>query len=205
MLHTSTVEPGTLGLLKKLMAEPELQAFNLVGGTALSLRIGHRQSYDLDLFGYPPELDIPMLASILRPYGDIEQLTASKNIFSALVNGIKVDFVRYQYALLRPVTVQEGIRLASLEDIAAMKLAAVTGRGRKRDFADIFFLLNYFPLTEMLDLYMEKYPDGNRFLVMKSLNYFEDAEQDNDPLFLQKADWANIKQTLDKAVNTILL
>ena len=187
------------------MAEPDLLDFTLVGGTALSLRIGHRRSYDLDLFGFPDTLNIPMISALLLDYGPVEPQTASKNIFSALVSGIKVDFVRYQYPFLHPFTTEEGIRLASLEDIAAMKLAAITGRGRKRDFSDIYFLLNHFSLTEMLDLFSQKYPDGNRFLVVKSLNYFEDAEEDGDPVFLQKTDWKTIKATIDKEVNSLLI
>jgi len=205
MLYTSTVEPGTLGLLKSLMSEPDLQDFTLVGGTALSLRIGHRQSYDLDLFGFPEALNIPMISALLLDYGAVEMQTASKNIFSALVNGIKVDFVRYQYPLIHPFSVEEGIRLASLEDIAAMKLAAITGRGRKRDFSDIYFLLKHFSLAEMLDLFVKKYPDGNRFLTIKSLNYFEDAEEDKDPVFLHQADWKTIRSTIDKEVKTLLI
>ena len=201
MLHTATVEPGTLGLLNRLMAEPDLAPFNLVGGTALSLRIGHRLSYDLDLFGFPDALNIPLISSLLVDYGHAEVQTASKNIFSVWIEGIKVDFVRYQYGLLRPVSILEGIRLVSLEDIAAMKLAAVAGRGRKRDFADIYFLLDHFSLPAMIDLYQEKYPDGNRFLLLKSLDYFEDAEEDNDPVFLQPADWSSIKKRITTEVH----
>lgn len=203
MLHTATVEPGTLGLLNRLMAEPDLAPFNLVGGTALSLRIGHRLSYDLDLFGFPDALNIPLISSLLVDYGHAEVQTASKNIFSVWIEGIKVDFVRYQYGLLRPVSILEGIRLVSLEDIAAMKLAAVAGRGRKRDFADIYFLLDHFSLPAMIDLYQEKYPDGNRFLLLKSLDYFEDAEEDNDPVFLQPADWSSIKKRITTEVHQL--
>ncbi len=205
MLHTSTVEPRTLGLLKSLMAEPDLRDFTLVGGTALSLRIGHRQSYDLDLFGLPDALNIPMISALLLDYGSIEPQTTSKNIFSVLVNGIKVDFVRYQYPFLHPFSTEEGIRLASLEDIAAMKMAAITGRGRKRDFSDIYFLLKHFSLAEMLDLFTQKYPDSNRFLVVKSLNYFDDAEEDDDHIFLQQADWKSIRKAIDKEVKTLLI
>ena len=205
MLHTSTVEPRTLGLLKKLMSEPDLRDFTLVGGTALSLRIGHRQSYDLDLFGFPDALNIPMISALLLDYGAVEPQTTSKNIFSTLVNGIKVDFVRYQYPLLHPYSTEEGIRLASLEDIAAMKMAAITGRGRKRDFSDIYFLLKHFSLAEMLELFTQKYPDSNRFLVVKSLNYFDDAEEDDDPVFLQQADWKSIRKAIDKEVKTLLI
>jgi len=84
-------------------------------------------------------------------------------------------------------------------------MAAITGRGRKRDFSDIYFLLKYFSLAEMLDMFTQKYPDSNRFLVVKSLNYFEDAEEDEDPVFFQQADWKTIRKTLDKEVKTLLI
>lgn len=203
MLHLHTVESGTLGLLKNLMSEADLVPFNLVGGTALALQIGHRVSVDLDLFGYPENLNIPLIASLLSDYGHVEELTASRNIFSVKVNGVKVDFVRYRYSLLAPLSVEEGIRLVSLQDIAAMKLAAITGRGRKRDFTDLFFLMQQISLPDMLDLYEKKYPDGNRFLVLKSLNYFADAEEDEDLTLLQEADWPTVKKAIETAVKQI--
>jgi predicted nucleotidyltransferase component of viral defense system len=183
------------------MSESDLQPFVLVGGTALALQLGHRISFDLDLFGYPGSMDIPMISGLLNQYGEVEQLNASKNIFSARVDDIKVDFVRYAYPLLLPFLEIEGIRMASLRDIAAMKLAAITGRGRKRDFTDLFFLLKKFSLEEMLNFHQQKYPDGNRFLVLKSLNYFTDAEEDEDLVLLQSADWPEVKKTIESAVN----
>jgi hypothetical protein len=203
MLYTSTVESATLGLLKSLMAEPHLSSFNLVGGTALSLQIGHRKSIDLDFFGFPDELDIPLISNLLQEYGSLEQLTAAKNIFSVRVNEIKVDFVRYRYAWLKPIHTKDGIRLATLEDIAAMKLSAITGRGRKKDFADLYFLLKHFSLREMVDFYEKKYPDGNMFLLAKSLNYFEDAEEDEDLVLFKKGDWPTMKQTIEKEVKKL--
>lgn len=200
MLHLATVEPRTLELLKNLMAEPELAAFNLVGGTALSLQIGHRKSVDLDLFGYPPELNAAHISGILSDFGQVEESKISRNIMSVYVDGIKVDLVRYQYPLLQPVTVVDGIRLVSLPDIAAMKLSAIAGRGRKRDFIDLFFLLKQFKLAEILDFHSRKYADGNRFLILKSLQYFADAEHDEDLLLHKPADWQTVKTTIDKAV-----
>lgn len=196
MLHISTVESGTLDLLKKLMAEPEFTPFRLVGGTALALQIGHRVSIDLDFFGQPDELNIPLINNLLAEYGSLELLTASKNILSVRLNDVKVDFVRYNYPWLEAAIETEGLRLASLADIAAMKLAAITGRGRRRDFTDLYFLLNTFTLREMLNFYERKFPDGNTFLVLKSLAYFEDAEDDQILNMLQPVKWETIKQKI---------
>lgn len=185
------------------MSETDLAPFTLVGGTALSLQIGHRMSFDLDLFGFPEMLDIPKISSLLMDYGELEQLTASRNIYSVKVNGIKVDFVRYKYDWLSDVQTRQHIRLAGLEDIAAMKISAITGRGRKRDFTDLYFLIKQFSLSQILGFYEQKYPDGNRFLVMKSLLYFADAEEDEDPVLFQPADWAIVKKTIEEEVRKL--
>jgi predicted nucleotidyltransferase component of viral defense system len=144
-----------------------------------------------------------MISGVLQGYGDVEQLAVSKNIFSARVSNVKVDFVRYRYPLLSSPTTTEGIRLVSLQDIAAMKLAAITGRGRKRDFTDLYFLMKQFALAEILDFYEQKYPDGNRFLVLKSLNYFTDAEPDEAPTLFKDADWPTVKKTIENEVKKI--
>jgi hypothetical protein len=77
-----------------------------------------------------------------------------------------------------------------------MKLAAITGRGAKKDFTDLYFLLKQFSLNEMLELYDQKYADGSIFMVLKSLVYFEDAEKDEMPEMLDKVSWNQIKKTI---------
>ncbi|MEO6038116.1 MAG: nucleotidyl transferase AbiEii/AbiGii toxin family protein [Saprospiraceae bacterium] len=120
------------------MAELELRSFQLVGGTAMALQVGHRVSIDLDLFGAAGPLDMDMLTTIVNQIGTVETLAASQNIVVFKVNGVKADFVNYRYALLRPIVEAEGVRMVSLADIAPMKLAAIAGRGRKRYFTDLF-------------------------------------------------------------------
>ena len=96
------------------------------------------------------------------------------------------------------------IRLAQLEDIAAMKLSAVTGRGTKKDFVDISFLLQHFSLNQMVEFYSRKYYDGSEFLVLKSLTYFADADQDPDPVMLRKMEWEDIKGRIVKTLEDYL-
>ncbi len=203
MLHTNTVLEGTLGLLKNLMAVPELAAFNLAGGTALSLQIGHRISADLDFFGVRPFEKEEML-DLVSDLGNCDLIHQTKNILVLKINGVKVDFVNYKYPVLREVKTVDGIRLLSLPDIAAMKLAAITGRGAKRDFTDLFFLLKQYSLSEMLAFYNQKYPDGSEFLILRSLTYFDDAEEDTAPDLLQPADWASVKIAIQKEVKALL-
>jgi hypothetical protein len=204
MLYVHTVQPGTLGLLKKIMSIPELAGFNLAGGTSLALQIGHRISIDLDLFGVRPfeKEEILELVSGLGAYHLIHQ---TKNILVFNIEGVKVDFVNYKYPLLQEVRLEEGIRLLSLPDICAMKLSAITGRGRKRDFVDLFFLMKRYSLQELLAFYNAKYPDGAEFLVVRSLTYFEDADLDEDMLLFEEADWSTVKETIAKEVKKLFL
>lgn len=203
MLQHHTVESGTLDLLKKIMAIPELSGFNLAGGTALALQIGHRKSVDLDFFGAKP-IDKDEIVSLLEVFGETHILQHSRNILIFNLNGIKVDFVNYKYPWLREITIVEDIRLASLPDIGAMKLGAIAGRGKKRDFTDLYFLLKKFTLSELLTFYREKYPDGNEFLVLRSLTYFDDADEDKEPELFEKADWPAIKKSIAEEVKKLL-
>jgi Nucleotidyl transferase AbiEii toxin, Type IV TA system len=202
MLHHETVYPKTLGLLRLLMQNKELSDFNLAGGTSLSLQIGHRLSYDLDLFG-TSTLTTEEIFEIVQPFSP-QLLSQSKNILILNIDDIKVDFVKYRYAPITPISIYEtNLRLLDLPDIAAMKLAAIVGRGRKRDFTDIYFLLQHFTIQEMMGFYTQKYPDGNAFLVLRSLTYFEDADQDESLNLLIQVDWSVIKITILNAVKTL--
>lgn len=167
----------------------------LVGGTSLALQIGHRVSVDIDLFG-EMQIDRTDLLQQLSTAGKVIQLKESPNIHIFSIDGIKVDIVNYPYSWLSPSKTENNIRLAALEDICAMKLAAVTGRGSKKDFIDIYFLLQQFSLKEMLTLYNRKYADGSTFLVLKSLSYFEDAETDPCPFMLINTDWETVKNSI---------
>ncbi len=197
MLHFETIDAPTLELMNKIMAVPLFSPFRLVGGTALALQTGHRKSVDLDFFG-PCLLEERELTEELSNIGSIIWLNKLKNIKSLSVNGIKVDFVNYSYPWLSGLIQEENVRIASKKDIAAMKLAAITGRGAKKDFIDLYFLLQEFSLSEMLSMYEAKYIDGSAFMVLKSLVYFDDAENDEMPVMLKPVTWQIIKQTIEK-------
>lgn len=176
------------------MVVPELEGFNLAGGTSLALQIGHWLSVDLDLFGVRP-FEKDEILDLAGGLGTVRLMHATKNILVLDINGVKVDFVNYKYPLLREVHQESDIRLVSLPDIGAMKLAAITGRGRKRDFTDLFFLMKQFTLSELLAFYNQKYPYGSEFLIARSLTYFDDADQDESPVLLKNADWLTVKKT----------
>ena len=203
MLFTDTVQPATLELLKGIMAIPDLADFTLAGGTALALQIGHRMSYDLDFFG-SKVLDKDELIDLLNDLGEIKLLSQSKNIIVLSINSIKVDFVNYKYPFLESIKMKQDIRLSGLKDICAMKHAAISGRGRKRDFYDIFYLLNHYSLEDQLSFYKAKYLDGSVFLVLKSLSYFEDADQDEELMLLSPVKWEFVKSKIQTEVMKIM-
>lgn len=199
MLHLETIYPDTLDLLKRLMAREELAPFALAGGTSLALHLGHRISVDLDFFG-KHDFDAEELLALYAELGSFHLLNQSKSLLIVSLNGVKVDVINYRYAPLRPILEWEGIRLMGLADIAAMKLAAIAGRGRMRDFIDLYFLLQHFSLLEMMGFYNEKFSDGSEFLIAKSLTYFADAESDEPPRMLVATDWEEVKTTIRREV-----
>lgn len=195
MLYYNTIDPSTLALLRSLQSIPEFGNLRLVGGTSLALQIGHRTSIDLDLFGtLLPEAD--EVLELLRPLGSLTTIKNTRNIHQFILNGIKVDIINYAYPWLNEAKTTDNLRLAGMEDIAAMKLAAVTGRGTRKDFIDIWYLLRNFTLEEMLTSYTNKYADGSTFMVIKSLTYFEDAENEPEPYMFEPIDWETIKSDI---------
>lgn len=199
MLHYNALHPAALGLLKRLAAAPLLTDFRLVGGTALALHIGHRVSVDLVFFNDGGH-EYGDWTDSFSVYGHTRLEQASPHIHVYNIAGIRVDVVSLKHAWLEPPLVEDGIRLASLIDIAAMKLAAITNRGTRKDFIDVAFLLDRYNLDEMLDAYMKRSPDGMPFLVAKSLAYFDDAEEEPMPHMLVTRDWEQVKQTVFDAV-----
>jgi hypothetical protein len=200
MLQYKTIEPGTLQLLKSLQALPLLQGLRLVGGTALALQLGHRKSVDLDLFGDFSAEGIEIRDTLEEQFS-VSVIKESKNIKIYQVDGIKVDLVNYsRYPWIDNPIEEDGITLAGIKDIAAMKVAAIIGRGTKKDFIDMNRLLQIYSLKEILDMYMQKYPDGSLFIAMKSLSYFEDAESDPMPFMFDKIDWGVVKASIREAI-----
>ena len=204
MLHYKTVEPKTLELLKKLMQINEFKELRLVGGTSLALQIGHRQSIDIDLFG-ALNIDEFELSKILNNFASVTILKKTKNINIFLIEGIKVDIVNYHYPWLKDALLEDNLRLAEKTDIVAMKIAAITNRGFKKDFIDIYFLLKYFTLDEMLNLYKLKYSDASEMLVLKSLTYFDDADLEEEPKMLLPINWKSIKEKISNNVRQYII
>lgn len=203
MLHYETIEPATLELLRGLMNEPLLAETRLVGGTALALQLGHRSSIDLDLFGHFSCDDIE-LRKVLATHGKLQVMNTSKNVKLFTVNGVKVDIVEYDNPWIDEMVMEDALRLASVQEIAAMKVRAIVGRGTRKDFVDLYYLLQRFSMSDILDLFRKKYPDVNDFLAIRSLTYFEDAEQAPMPIMHTSDSWVEMKAHISKCVMGIL-
>ena len=154
---------------------------------------------DLDIFGTIPQ-ESDEIQDILRENHEVTVVKESKNIHIYLIDGVKVDIVNYNYEWIDSPLTENGICLAGVKDISAMKVAAIIGRGTRKDFIDLYSLLKQYTLKEILDLYLQKYPDGSLFVALKSLSYFEDAEADPMPLMFEEADWAKVKASLREAI-----
>lgn len=203
MLQTRTVEPRTLELLKSLMAKPYLESFFLVGGTALALQLGHRVSIDIDLFTLADFDQDDLLADLKKEFEVVVEVR-SPSIFITRINDVKVDFVRFRYKTRFAELLVDGVRMLDLRDLAPMKLDAITKRGSKKDFYDLHFLLQKMPLPEILDLYAMKFEHSTLFHVIKSLTWFEDAEDQPDPMVFESGhSWETVKRTLEKAAQKI--
>jgi len=179
MLQTATVEKGTFELLKQLMKDDFLSNFLLAGGTNLSLQIGHRRSVDLDLFSFESFDARAIEKHLLNNYPFVAQRVFEVNTVIGYIADIKVDFVAHIYPLLNPPFIEDEIRFYSLQDIACMKLVAISDNGtRLKDFVDVAFLSTKMSLTEMLICYREKYNRPNYYHAVKGLSYFDDIEFD---------------------------
>lgn len=173
MLHTETITPTTLELLKRIMSDDSLPPFLLVGGTSLALQLGHRVSVDLDLFT-DESFDELKVNDFFRINYGMETDFIDKETVKGEINGVRVDCIAHKYHWIRPYTDVEGIRIVSKEDICAMKLNAIASNGtRIKDFIDIAFLSTCFTLEQMLGFYEEKY-HSNSMLPFKAITYFDD-------------------------------
>jgi hypothetical protein len=195
MLHRAAVDQKALELLERLMRFPPLDGFYLAGGTALALQLGHRISIDLDLFD-PGPFDHRALSQSLKGSFTFDIIGEAENTLNCIFNGCKVDMIGYRYPLVGNLISEDSFRLASLADIGCMKLSAIASRGMKRDFFDLFFLLRHFSLGQLLGYFGRKYDSAEKFHVIKSLSYFDDAESDPQPRMLIPVTWDEVKSVL---------
>jgi hypothetical protein len=186
---------------------PQLAGWILAGGTGLACQIGHRVSDDLDLFR-TDSLDVRTLHEALRQHGTYETLQEAEHTLTVLLHGTKLSFFRVREPFLFEAVPYRFFSIADVRDIALMKLAAISGRGSRKDFADLYIILQNEPSLEAyFDLLPRKYDPSrlNTYHILKSLTYFDDAETEPMPQMLVPFGWAECKAFFVREARAIVL
>ncbi len=195
-LFWNTITNPMREVLRGFMQSELGSQFYLAGGTALSLQIGHRLSVDLDFFS--PTEDIPSTREVIEKTLNPFQIMLTDSSWGNLVyivNNVRVGFYGYGFPLIAPLIETENIRLASIEDVALMKFDALLGRASRKDFYDLYYICKYLSLRELLNKAPQKYPSVRDFevQVVKRLVFFENAENETNPVLLNEIDWQSVK------------
>ena len=208
-MREKILPPGSRRVLEALRGTPNpvLEGWTLAGGTGLALRIGHRQSDDFDFFRLTG-MDTGGLYEALSILGPAETLQRNESTLTVLLQGVKMSFFQVRDPFLFAPTRYLFFDIADARDIALMKLAAITNRGSRKDFIDLFCILQHGPaLQDHLDLMADKYGAGrtNLYQVLMSLTYFEDAEEEPMPKMLEPFDWEQCKTFFVRECRMIVL
>jgi predicted nucleotidyltransferase component of viral defense system len=201
------VLPGnTKAILAVLGKSKIIQRAHLAGGTALALQLGHRISYDLDFFT-AKEFDENKLLPEIKKISDFQLENISWRTILGKFEDVRFSIFYYEYPLLYPTKKFGRINVIDMRDIAAMKIAAIASRGTKRDFIDLYFICkDTLSLPDAIGLYDKKYKNlaTTKIHIMKSLVYFEDAQADEMPEMLKKANWEDIKKFFENEVKKLV-
>jgi len=210
MLQWSTVDPTLRESLNILMQSSAFAQFRLVGGTALSLHLGHRMSIDIDLFSDSVygSIDFSLIEHFLKnafPFfrtngTGLIGMGCSYLIGSSAVNAIKLDVYYTNDNFIRQVELYDGVRLASVEEIAAMKMDVISRGGRKKDFWDIHEILNHHSLQHLIQLHKERHEYlHDEVKLISQLNNHSIADDDFDPICLKGKHWEIVKYEIYQA------
>lgn len=219
MLQKQTTRPELIQILEVLMSIPQLSSFRLVGGTALSLLKSHRVSVDIDLFTDQEygsthfgviEDEIKRRFPVVENFEDeFPQLKTLENNTGLHLNIgyskealVKTDILYWEDFLFSAIEV-EGIRMATVEEIGAMKLDVISRGGRKKDFWDLVEILDDFSLPHLLDVYERKYPYHNILDVKNGLTDFSLAEEVPDPICLRGRTWEAVRNLITKEASKL--
>lgn len=198
-MYWNTIDENRKKLLKKITERISLNNYYMIGGTALSLQLGLRLSYDFD-FCVPGMFNNEVLLEELKEIGKIEIKQNQKGTCDIILEGVQVSFFYYPNKMIKQYVMSKEIpnlKMASIIDIAIMKIVAIGGRGARKDFFDLYNIINQLDI-KILDLakgLIKKYGnDINYASVIMGLSYFEDAEQEVLPETFVEYDWDEIKK-----------
>lgn len=196
-MHPEGLAKATALVLDKLSTLHNIEQFYLAGGTACALHLGHRFSHDLDFFSEKTFNHLSMVDDLSK-LGNYQSSILEEETILGLLDGVKISFFRYRYSLISKTSPYNGIAVADLRDIAAMKIEAISSRGKKRDFIDLYYILmkGGYRLEATVKLFQKKYHglDHNLVHIYKSLLYFKDADEDELPQMIIQTDWSEVKR-----------
>lgn len=203
-MHEETIAPQAAACLARLAARGITAPFYLAGGTGLALQLGHRRSVDLDCFTRRDFIVSPLVQK-LRAAGAFTLDEQAPGTVHGRLDGTLVSFIRYSYPLLKRPRTFRGVRVAHPLDIGCMKLDAIATRSTKKDFVDLYFLLQTIHFSELIRAFARKYRsvDYNLAHVLKSVTYFNDARPDPLPDMLVPFSWDALEQTFEREVRTL--
>ncbi|MFH1866862.1 MAG: nucleotidyl transferase AbiEii/AbiGii toxin family protein [Patescibacteria group bacterium] len=204
-MYDSILSPVTQRVLVLLRKKKMVKDFYLAGGTALALQYGHRKSDDLDWFS-DKDFSLDRLEQGLKKVGRLMVTAKDKGTWHGIVNRVRLTFLHYPYRLLWPPLNYNGINIADARDIACLKLQAISNRGSRKDFFDLYILLQQYSLDQLLKWFDRKYQGVryNRLHLLKSLVYFNDAASEPNPILLTKLTWTTVKHYLTGQVKSYL-
>lgn len=199
-LHPEILEKNQFELFDKIKTSSLIENFYLAGGTALALQIGHRLSEDFDFFTNK-NFDVNDLSFQLAENLNFKKVSEDTNTLIGVIDNIRVSFIGFKYKTIGEFLLNDNLRIASVQDIACMKLSAITQRSTKKDFIDIYFLLQRYSLKELFLLYENKFEVKDYESVLKkSLVYFQDAEGDPMPKMIKDISWPEVKRYIEEKV-----
>ncbi|GAI07494.1 unnamed protein product [marine sediment metagenome] len=199
------ISEKTKANLEILTKEVVLKNFYLAGGTGAALQLKHRVSLDLDFFT-KKDIDTKTLIQKIKTQGKFSIERETENTLIGIFNGIRVSFLKHDYPLLFDLKQIKGIKIADLRDIGCMKIDAVSSRGMKRDFVDLFFICReVISLKNLLSLFKKKYKSVNYNMlhILKCLAYFEDAENNPMPKMILPTSWQEVKSFFKEEIKKI--
>ena len=196
-MHTEILNQAQQEILDGLASLQVLAEFYLAGGTALALRHGHRRSVDFDWFREDPLDSRRLVVALDQAFESVERLPSGEHTLYVRIHGVTASFFRFPYPLLASTTPTPwGFGLASDQDIAAMKLEAIAGRGSRKDFIDLYLLCQQgLNLEEAFNLFEQKYgvTRVERYQRLRALTYFDDAEREPMPEMLRPVNWRSVR------------
>lgn len=197
-MHPKVLSPKAWETVRSLGKGGWLQGWTLAGGTGLALHLGHRYSEDLDLFG-TSSFDTRRLAQSLTQVGSVRIQDRSPDTLHLDLDGLRISFLKAERPLVFQGTPYRGLTVADPRDIAVMKVVAIGGRGSRKDFIDLFFYLQTGGTLEGVFRLLEHRFQGldfNRYHLLKSLVFFQDAEEEPMPRMIRPVEWEAVKEAL---------